>query len=209
MRWYGKPHNNPAWLEKFVYGLPELQREELRSARYVSGVGCNATATNLAIYPLFANKLVDEARGVICEVKVGTSEGGNKASDATHHPERAGVMRSFAPTGHRHTAEILQALAHGGRAPEVHLSATAVDNVRGVLATAHVFVKPGMEEKDLFKAYRQVVPRRAVRAHRQGTHRHLPLSRSPRSWPAATMPTWALSSTRRPAASWPSPPSTT
>ena len=155
VRWYGKPHTNPAWLEKFVYGLPELHREEMRTARYISGVGCNATATNLAIYPLFASNLADASRDVICEVKVGSSEGGNKASEATHHPERAGVMRSFAPTGHRHTAEILQALARVGAQPPVHLSATAVDNVRGVLATAHVFVKPGVEEKELFKAYRQ------------------------------------------------------
>src|SRR5262245_35739994 len=40
-RWYGEPHPNPAWLERFVYGLPELYREQLKSARYVSGVGCN------------------------------------------------------------------------------------------------------------------------------------------------------------------------
>jgi N-acetyl-gamma-glutamyl-phosphate/LysW-gamma-L-alpha-aminoadipyl-6-phosphate reductase len=155
VRWYGKPHANPAWLERFVYGLPEFHRAELRTANYVSGVGCNATATNLAIHPLFAHSLADEMRGVICEVKVGSSEGGNAASEATHHPERAGVMRSFAPTGHRHTAEVLQALARVNSAPAVHLSATAVDNVRGVLATAHVFVKPGVEEKDIFKAYRQ------------------------------------------------------
>lgn len=155
VRWYGKAHANPAWLERFVYGLPELTRAELRGAAYVSGVGCNATATNLAIYPLFANQLADTARDVICEVKVGSSEGGNAFSDATHHPERAGVMRSFAPTGHRHTAEVLQALARVDAHPAVHLSATAVDNVRGVLATAHLFVKPGVEEKEIFKAYRQ------------------------------------------------------
>lgn len=153
--WYGRPHANPPWLARFVYGLPELHREAMRGARYISGVGCNATATNLAIYPLFAHKLVDESRGVICEVKVGSSEGGNKSSEATHHPERAGVIRSFAPTGHRHTAEVLQALGKVDAQPAVHLSATAVDNVRGVLATAHVFAKDGVTEKDLFKAFRQ------------------------------------------------------
>lgn len=160
VRWYGKAHANPAWLAKFVYGLPELQRAELTQAHYASGVGCNATATNFAIWPLFVNNLVDESRGVVCEVKVGSSEGGNKSNDATHHPERAGVMRSFAPTGHRHTAEILQAIRLAGRAQkaptDVHLSATAVDNVRGVLATAHLFVKPGVGEKELWRAYRQV-----------------------------------------------------
>ncbi len=156
--WYGKEHANPAWLSRFVYGLPELNREAIRGARYVSGVGCNATATNLAIHPLFAAGLADPGRDVICEVKVGSSEGGNRASEATHHPERARAMRSFAPTGHRHTAEVLQALRRAGepyRDVRVHMSATAVDNVRGVLATAHVFVKPGATERDLWRAYRQ------------------------------------------------------
>ena len=154
-RWYGKPHSNPAWLPKFVYGLPELHRAELAAAKYVSGVGCNATATTLAIWPLAAAGLIDTTRGIICEVKVGSSEGGAASGDSTHHPERAGVMRSFAPTGHRHTAEVLQALRLKDVVTEVHLSATAVDNVRGVLATAHVFVKAGTAERAIWKAYRE------------------------------------------------------
>ena len=153
-RWYGAPHANPAWLEKFVYGLPELHRDEIRGTHHVSGVGCNATATTLAVWPLAKAGLMDEARGVVCEVKVGSSEGGAAAGDATHHPERAGVMRSFAPTGHRHTAEVVQALRRCNVDTSVHLSATAVDNVRGVLATAHVFIKPGVAERDIWKAYR-------------------------------------------------------
>ena len=155
VKWYGKAHADPAWLAKFVYGLPELHRAEIGATRYVSGVGCNATATNLAVYPLFAAGLVELDRGLICELKVGSSEGGNSSSDATHHPERSGVMRSFAPTGHRHTAEVRQAIRLAGAESEVYLSATAVDNVRGVLATAHLFAKPGVEEKDLWRAYRQ------------------------------------------------------
>jgi N-acetyl-gamma-glutamyl-phosphate/LysW-gamma-L-alpha-aminoadipyl-6-phosphate reductase len=155
VRWYGAPHGNPGWLDKFVYGLPELHREDIRQAKHVSGVGCNATATTLAIWPLAAAGLLDAARGIICEVKVGSSEGGAASSDASHHPERAGVMRSFAPTGHRHTAEVLQALRLRQVETDVHLSATAVDNVRGVLATAHVFTKPGVVERDIWKAYRE------------------------------------------------------
>ena len=157
--WYGKEHIAPDWLGRFVYGLPELYRQQICGARYVSGVGCNATASVLAVWPLFAAGLADPQRDVICEVKVGSSEGGNRSGDSTHHPERARAMRSFAPTGHRHTAELLQALAladaddYSGVA--AHLSATAVDNVRGVLATAHVFVKDGVSERDLWRAYRQ------------------------------------------------------
>ncbi len=165
-RWYGQAHPHPAWLNRFVYGLPELHREEIRVASYVSGVGCNATATNLALLPLFAKgqndeALVDIERDIICEVKVGSSEGGNRASEATHHPERARAVRSFAPTGHRHTAEVEQALdqvlsnSRSESRLNVHLSATAIDNVRGVLATAHAFVREGVGERDLWRAYRQ------------------------------------------------------
>src|ERR1051325_7273965 len=49
---YGESHAAPEWLEKFVYGLPELHRAEIAKASYVSGVGCNATASNLALLPL-------------------------------------------------------------------------------------------------------------------------------------------------------------
>ncbi|HLF89907.1 MAG TPA: N-acetyl-gamma-glutamyl-phosphate reductase, partial [Anaerolineales bacterium] len=51
-KWYGEPHHAPEWLTKFVYGLPELHRDAIRAADYVSGVGCNATAANLALLPL-------------------------------------------------------------------------------------------------------------------------------------------------------------
>ena len=154
-RWYGAAHARPEWLARFVYGLPELHRDGIRTAQYVSGVGCNATATTLAIWPLAVAGLIDATRGIICEVKVGSSEGGAASSDASHHPERAGAMRSFAPTGHRHTAEVLQALGTCHVTTDVHLSATAVDNVRGVLATAHVFTKSGVAERDIWKAYRE------------------------------------------------------
>ncbi len=146
-KWYNTPHPNPAWLDKFAYGLPELNREAIRNTQYVSGVGCNATASNLALLPLARAGLIER---VVIEVKVGSSEGGNKFSLATHHPERVNAVRSFAPTGHRHQAEILQALGD----IELHFSATAVELVRGVLCTAHVFLNKKLTEKDVWKLYR-------------------------------------------------------
>lgn len=144
--WYG-PHPNPAWLTQFVYGLPELHRAELRGARYASGVGCNATAVNLALHPLAQAGLIERA---VVEVKVGSSEGGSRASEASHHPERSGSVRSFAPTGHRHQAEMIQELGP----VELHFSATAVELVRGVLCTAHVFLNQALEDKDVWRLYR-------------------------------------------------------
>src|SRR5919205_1610564 len=84
-RWYGADHPAPDWLERFVYGLPEASRVALREARYVSGVGCNATAVNLALLPLARAGLIDTERPVIAEVKVGSSEGGDEPTDASHH----------------------------------------------------------------------------------------------------------------------------
>lgn len=147
-RWYGSDHPAPGWLSRFVYGLPERHREEIRGARYVSGVGCNATAVALGIGPLADAGLIDS---VIAEVKVGSSEGGSKVSRASHHPERSGAVRSFAPTGHRHGAEILQETGIA----ELHLSATAIEMVRGVLSTAHVFVTQDLEDRDLWRIYRE------------------------------------------------------
>jgi LysW-gamma-L-alpha-aminoadipyl-6-phosphate/LysW-L-glutamyl-5-phosphate reductase len=149
-KWYGQEHAAPQWLGKFVYGLPELHRAEMRTASYISGVGCNATAANLALAPLVRNGLLDLARPVIVDVKVGSSEAGASPNAGSHHPERAGVIRTYAPSGHRHTAEVIQELG----LTDVHLTITSVDLVRGALAAAHCFAKAGVTEKDLWRAYR-------------------------------------------------------
>jgi N-acetyl-gamma-glutamyl-phosphate/LysW-gamma-L-alpha-aminoadipyl-6-phosphate reductase len=148
--WYGTTHARPEWLPKFIYGLPELHREELRGAHYASGVGCNATASNLALLPLVRSGLVDTDKQVIVELKVGSSEGGAEGNAGTHHPERSGVIRTFSAFGHRHTAEVIQELG----LQNVALTMTSVDLVRGVLATAHATIRPGVTTKDLWKAYR-------------------------------------------------------
>ena len=147
-RWYGEPHPVPQHLDSFVYGLPELHRDKLRGAARASGVGCNATATNLALMPLARAGAIEQ---VVVEVKVGSSEGGNQFSLATHHPERSGSFRSFAPTGHRHQAEIQQEI---GPFP-LHFSATAVEMVRGVLCTAHVMLNKDLDEKAIWSLYRE------------------------------------------------------
>ncbi|HJR81451.1 MAG TPA: N-acetyl-gamma-glutamyl-phosphate reductase [Anaerolineales bacterium] len=151
-KWYGEKHAAPEWLSKFVYGLPELHRTELASANYVSGVGCNATAGNLALLPLVKAELLDSSTPVIIEIKVGSSESGAEGNLGSHHAERASVIRTFSVFGHRHTAEVIQEMCVN----EVSLTMTAVDLVRGALATAHAKVKQGVTTKDLWKAYRAV-----------------------------------------------------
>jgi N-acetyl-gamma-glutamyl-phosphate/LysW-gamma-L-alpha-aminoadipyl-6-phosphate reductase len=173
MKWYKKPHENKVVLNDFVYGIPELHREEMKKTDYVSSAGCNATATILALYPLFKNDLVEPDKTVV-EVKVGSSEGGNKFSLASHHPERSGCVRSFSPTGHRHVAEMIQELGMG-KEIQIHFSATSIDMVRGVLATSHVFLKKSMDEKDIWKVYRDVYgdePFIRIVKEREGNYRY-------------------------------------
>jgi LysW-gamma-L-alpha-aminoadipyl-6-phosphate/LysW-L-glutamyl-5-phosphate reductase len=151
-KYYGEAHSAPQWVEKFVYGLPELHRAEMHSAQYISGVGCNATASILALLPLVRNDLLDDSKPIIVDIKVGSSEGGASPNSGSHHPERSNVVRTFSTYGHRHTAEVIQELGRSN----VHLTMTSVDLVRGALAAAHAFVKPGVTEKDLWKAYRNL-----------------------------------------------------
>ena len=149
-KWYGQAHAAPGWLAKFVYGLPELHRAEMAEAKYISGVGCNATAANLALLPLVRAGLIDPSAPAIAEIKVGSSESGAEGNSGSLHAERANVVRTFSAFGHRHTAEVIQEMGMS----HISLTMTAVDLVRGALATVHAQTKPGVTNKDLWKAYR-------------------------------------------------------
>jgi N-acetyl-gamma-glutamyl-phosphate/LysW-gamma-L-alpha-aminoadipyl-6-phosphate reductase len=153
-RWYGHAHPKPELLTSFVYGIPELHREEMRTANAISSAGCLATPTILGLFPLFKEGLADLSRPTVVEVKTGSSGAGAEEGLASHHPERSGVIRSFKPTGHRHTAEVEQELAGPEGKPTISFSATAVEAVRGVLSTSHVFLTREVTEKDLWRVYR-------------------------------------------------------
>ena len=170
VKWYGKAHAAPGWLERFVYGVPELHRHELAGACFASGSGCNAVVSLLALWPLCRRGLVREA---VVDVKVGSSEGGHEPSPAAHHPERAGVVRTYAPVGHRHLAELAQELSlPDGQG--LHFSITSVDIVWGALATCHCLLHDELDEKQAWQFYRDDYGQepfvRLVRA-RRGIHR--------------------------------------
>lgn len=176
-RWYGSAHAAPEWLGRAVYGLPELHREELRTARLVSGVGCTATAVNLALRPLVRAGLLTTGP-IVADIKIGSSAGGLEASVASIHAERSGTLRLYAPTTHRHVAEIQQELRANGHVPQVHFTGHAVELVRGVLATCHAFLNAPPEtlsERDLWKAYRDAYaaePFVRIVKDRHGIHRY-------------------------------------
>lgn len=149
-KWYDLKHKNTKLLQKFTYGLSEIRREDIKKADYVACGGCEATAIILALYPLIKEGII-EKENIIADVKIGSSAAGSKSNLSTHHPERHGVLRSYQPTSHRHEAEVRQEID-----ADIAMSATAVNIVRGVLATIHTQIKEGLEEKDVWKAYRKV-----------------------------------------------------
>jgi len=152
--WYSHQHTDLDALGRFVYGMPELHREEIRTADWIASPGCMSTTAIIGLYPLFRACVVDPAIPVVIEAKTGSSGSGGSPGLASHHPERAGVVRSFKPTGHRHTAEVVQELSFDGRVPRIAFSATSTDAVRGIVATSHVFTKEPLQDKDLWKIYR-------------------------------------------------------
>jgi LysW-gamma-L-alpha-aminoadipyl-6-phosphate/LysW-L-glutamyl-5-phosphate reductase len=169
--YYGREHIAPGWLERFAYGLPEVNREEIRASRYASGVGCNATASILSVSPLVRAGLLRTDRPLVVDVKAGSSEGGATPNGASHHPERSGAVRSFAPTGHRHEAEVRAVL----KREDVYLSVTSIELVRGVLATAHAWTQPGITDKEIWRAYRGAYgeePFVRIVHERSGIYRH-------------------------------------
>ena len=177
--WYGAAHAAPHLLKEAVYGLPELRRAELTEAGLVSGTGCMATAAILGLAPLYRAGLVNSAMPLVVDAKVGSSAAGAAPGAASHHPDRSGAVRSFQPTGHRHTAELIQELGSVAGDSEllqrIAFSATAVELVRGVLITAQVFVREAIDERTLWRLYREAYQREPfvrIVKERSGVYRY-------------------------------------
>ena len=149
VQYYGHEHERPDLLSEFVYGMPELHRSELEGSDLIAVPGCTATGAILPLKPL-----VDafKVKQVIIDAKVGSSASGAQANGATHHPERHGVVRSFKPSGHRHIAEMQQEINHGGNI-SVNFSPHAVELIRGIQSTIHIFLEDAVTEKEVWQAY--------------------------------------------------------
>jgi LysW-gamma-L-alpha-aminoadipyl-6-phosphate/LysW-L-glutamyl-5-phosphate reductase len=154
-KWYGWQHPHPELLSKSVFGVPELHREEIKKSQLVSCPGCMAVTSILGIYPLIKKNLIDTEH-IIVDSKIGSSGAGAGTVSGTHHAMRSGVIRPYKPAKHRHTGEIEQELSQAaGSKIKVSMSPHAVDIVRGILCTNHVFLKQPLSEMDLWKIYRE------------------------------------------------------
>lgn len=154
LKWYGWEHPFPDLLTKSVYGIPEFHRADIQRARLVSCPGCMAVTSLLAIRPLIENNILDTDH-IVVDSKIGSSGAGSETNAGTHHAMRYGVIRPYKPARHRHTGEIEQELGIVAKQQiKVSMSPHAVNLVRGILITSHLFFKSAVQELELWKMYR-------------------------------------------------------
>jgi N-acetyl-gamma-glutamyl-phosphate reductase len=147
--YYGAEHPSASLLDgTFVYGLPELNREKIKSARYVASPGCFATTIELALLPLARAGLL---RGSVEVVGItGSSGAGVIPSPTTHHPTRAVNLRTYKPLEHQHIPEIAETLAQAGaRELKLRFVPISAPLPRGIFATCFAHIDPQITKQQL------------------------------------------------------------
>jgi len=152
--WYGFSHPTPQLLKEAAYGLPELHRAQIASARLVANPGCYPTGAILALAPAVKAKLIKA--DVVIDSKSGVSGAGRTLSLPTHYSEANEDTAAYALEGHRHLPEITQELKLLN--PQASLSVTFVPHLvpmtRGILTTCYAPLASGKKEKELKELYR-------------------------------------------------------
>jgi N-acetyl-gamma-glutamyl-phosphate reductase len=152
-QWYGATHACPALVAEAVYGLPELNREDIRGARLVANPGCYPTSVILALLPLLANRLIDP-RSIIADCKSGTSGAGRKASVDTAFCEVTESVKAYAVQGHRHLPEIREVLQTIDAEVDLVFTPHLMPMIRGIHSTVYADAcAPADEVQSLFEDY--------------------------------------------------------
>ena len=151
---YGAAHPDPSKLTEglFTYGMPELNREALRKARYVASPGCFATTIALGLLPLARAGLLQGAIQTVAAT--GSSGSGANPQITTHHPLRAANLRTYKPLSHQHQPEILQTLkAAGAGACSLEFVPVSAPLPRGIFASSFVTVPASVTQAQLTEAW--------------------------------------------------------
>ncbi len=155
-RWYGMPHSCPDLLAEAVYGLPEVNRDAIRSARLIGLPGCYPTSVQLGLLPLLepaAGDLV-EPDTLIADSKSGVSGAGRKAEVHTLLAEAGDNFKAYGVAGHRHLPEIEQGLrAIAGRDVRLVFTPHLVPMIRGIHSTLYARILPGARDTDFQALY--------------------------------------------------------
>src|SRR5918993_2976240 len=137
---YGREHTARELQREFVYGLTEVNREQIKRARLISNPGCFATATLLGLAPLVAAGLIDGR--VVVDAKTGSSGSGAKPAANTHHPQRSNSFYAYKPFTHQHVPEIEQTLRGvGDWTSDLVFMSHSLPVSRGIFASIYVETK--------------------------------------------------------------------
>jgi len=159
-KYYGAEHPCPEELTKgtFVYGLPELNREAIKKAKYVASPGCFATTIELALLPLAKAGLLSgpvEIVGI-----TGSSGSGIAPSAGTHHPVRANNLKTYKPLEHQHIPEVVQTLADAGaKGVTLRFVPVSAPLSRGIFATCFAHVDEKVDAAAVKKLYAETFAR--------------------------------------------------
>ncbi|OMO74183.1 Semialdehyde dehydrogenase, NAD-binding protein [Corchorus capsularis] len=153
--WYGQPHSAPDLQKEAVYGLTEILREEVKSARLVANPGCYPTSIQLPLVPLIKAKLI-EHRNIIIDSKSGVSGAGRGAKEANLYSEIAEGIYSYGVTRHRHAPEIEQGLSDAAQSKvTVSFTPHLMPMIRGMQSTIYVEMSQGVTVEDLYQQLRK------------------------------------------------------
>ena len=152
-KWYGIEHKSPQYIEEAVYGLCEINREDVKRARLIANPGCYPTCSTLSIYPLAKEGLIDMST-VIIDAKSGTSGAGRGAKVDNLYCEVNENIKAYGVANHRHTPEIEEQLSYAS-GEEVLLNFTPhlVPMNRGILITAYATLKKDVTYEEVKAIY--------------------------------------------------------
>ncbi len=153
-QWYGEPHASPELIGRAVYGLPEVNRDEIAKADLVACPGCYPTSVQLGFIPLLSEGLVDPDQ-LIASSASGVSGAGRQAKIDNLLPEVADSFKAYAVSGHRHLPEIEQGLGDAAGGP---VGLTFVPHllpmIRGIHSTLFARLKaPGEDLQALYEQW--------------------------------------------------------
>ena len=147
-KWYKMPHACADILKNAVYGIPELYRDKIKSAKVIGNPGCYPTTVLLGLAPLLEQNLIDFSAPIIADAKSGVSGAGRKAEVATLFAEASDNMKVYGVAGHRHHPEIHAQLSQlAGAKLDFIFTPHLIPMIRGMLST--IYVKLSAQAKNL------------------------------------------------------------
>ena len=152
-KWYGIKHKSPSYIKEAVYGLCEINREDIKGARLIANPGCYPTCSTLSIYPLLKEGLIDP-NTIIIDAKSGTSGAGRGAKVANLYCEVNENIKAYGVATHRHTPEIEDQLGYAcGQEVLINFTPHLIPMNRGILITAYASLKKEVSYEEVKAVY--------------------------------------------------------